>query len=364
MNREEALEAVRKKMQEKKGRKVDPTRLTIPNAKPKDVFKYKFYVLPPLQAGDTCATGKASKTMDLWNTPVGTHWINRRPYECPRIHDGERCAFCQLGFDLLSETDDKKMRSQIARSYLSAAYYPVNVWFPSYASTPEELRDKVLWFALPKTVYDIMEATIMRDENADTEDPQAYGLFYLPEEAYVFQLEVKNQGGFNDYKSSKFLPNTRGPMVKSGNGQLDSATMQKILARRHDIFTKYAARDAETLERLAKQVMREESKPEIVGDRPTLPDATQEDVEELVENVEMAPEVETTETTEGLLQEPEEVVKSTSTPVKTSATASSISKTAVTTKVAKMEPVTDPDDEDLAKLLRDIHTTKSTKHSN
>lgn len=258
MDRNAALDEVRKRMLAKKGgRQRDVAEWKPPTAKPNEELKFKFIVLPPLNQGDACATGKASKTMDLYHNTVGTHWINNRPYECPRIHDGAECAFCSLGFDLLSNTDDDQMRKDIAKSYLPRTYYPVNVYFPPFQSTPEELRGQVRWYSLPKTLNDIMSQTLMKDSPGDPEDPQAHGFFYLPEESYVFQLEARLQAQFNDYKKSKFLYNTRGPIVKkAGSNDPDMAAIEKILAQRHDLFTKFAPRDPEVLKKLADAVLK------------------------------------------------------------------------------------------------------------
>jgi hypothetical protein len=255
MDRNAALEEVRRKMREKKGgRARDPMQYIPPQVKENETFKLKFYVLPPLQVDDQCASGQASRTMDLWYVMAGTHWINQKPYECPRIHDGKECAFCQLGFDLLKDTDDEDTRKNIIKTYFPKQSWAVNIYFPPFESTPVELRGKVMWYALQKTVYDIMESTIMRDASNDEQDPQAYGLFYDPNDAYTFQLEVKHQGDYNDYKSSKFLPASKGPMIKKGN-EPDDTKIAEILNQRHDLFTKFAPRDAAKLAERAREVL-------------------------------------------------------------------------------------------------------------
>lgn len=258
MDRNAALEEVRKRMAAKKGgRQRDPNEWRPPQAKPNEELKFKFVVLPPLNQGDACANGKASKSMDFYHVTVGTHWINNRPYECPRIHDGVDCPFCSLGFDLLSNTDVEQTRKDIAKAYLPRTYYPVNIYFPPFQSTPEELRGQVKWYAMQKTVNDIMVQTLMKDTPGDSIDPQAYGFFYLPDESYVFQLEIHPQSQFNDYKKSRFLPNTRGPIVKkAGTNDGDPEAIAKILAMRHDLFTKYPARDVEALKKLADAVLK------------------------------------------------------------------------------------------------------------
>jgi hypothetical protein len=356
MDRQEALEAVRKKMREKKGtRAKDPMQFVPPQVKPNEVFKYKFYVLPQLQADDVCATGKASRSMDLWYTTAGTHWINKKPLECPRIHDNGKCKFCQLGFDLLSETDDEVQRKNIVKTYLARSSYVVNIYFPPYSSTPQELRGKVMWYAMPKTVFDIMEATVMRDASADELDPQAYGLFYSPENAYVFQLEIKHQGNYNDYKQSKFLHSSYGPMIKNKDGDLD-ASMPKVLAQRHDLFLKFAERDGEALAKLADQVLKGE--PE--SDR-SMADASSTTETQPVNDTSSVPN--TTSSDSGtLIDEPEDTSAQQKTKLATTQQ-KQVAKPATTVKQATLtaqrpvqqKPASDtPDDEELTRLLADI----------
>lgn len=328
MDRNAALEEVRKRMAAKKGgRQRDQNEWRPPQAKPNEELKFKFVVLPPLNQGDTCATGKASKTMDFYHVTVGTHWINNRPYECPRIHDGVDCPFCSLGFDLLSNTDVEETRKNIAKAYLPRTYYPVNIYFPPFQSTPEELRGTVKWYAMQKTVNDIMVQTLMKDTPGDAIDPQAYGFFYLPEESYVFQLEIHPQSQFNDYKKSRFLPNTRGPIVKkAGSNDADNDAIAKILALRHDLFTKYPARDVEALKKLADAVLKG-------GGEAAESESKAADDDKLVE-----PEVKTEVKTEAKKETP-----------KTEAVKTAPAKTATTppvkpaTKPAAAAPVDDPE---------------------
>lgn len=259
MNRNEALEEVRRRMQKKSGGGFtkDPMQFSPKQVKDGETAKYKFYVLPPLEQGDACATGKASKTMDLWYVTVGTHWINRRPYECPRHHDDANCPYCQLGFDLLKDCDDQDSKRNIISNYLAKSSHVVNIYFPPLESNPPELRGKVMWYSLPKAAFDAMEKAIMHDGSAeDSDDPVAYGLFYDPNDAYVFQLEVNHKGGFNEYSASKFLVKTKGPIARKQDGSADQVAIDKLLAVRHDIFTKYPARDANVLQAKVDEVLR------------------------------------------------------------------------------------------------------------
>lgn len=356
LDRNSALEEVRKRMLAKKGgRARDPMQFSAPKVDVGAELKLKFYVLPSVIEGDQVASGNASRNMDLWYIVTGTHWINNKPSECPRIHDGNDCAFCQLGFDLLKGTDDDEERKGIIKTYFPKQSWVVNIYFPAYESTPQDLRGKVMWYAMPKTVFDIMESTIMRDASKDETDPQAYGLFYDPNDAYVFQLDVRHQGGYNEYKSSKFLPATRGPMVKvkgANANQLDEATMTTILTQRHDLFTKFAARSSEVMAKLAGEVLHGEpdrSRDEIRPASKPTPPAVVED--KLVE------------------EEPIEQPKSKpAAPTHSAATAASkpVVRPTVATKVVSPPAVTpkpsqvteDTPDDELAKLLNDIRNNK------
>lgn len=336
LDRNAALEEVRKRMREKKGgRARDPMQFSAPQVKAGEELKLKFYVLPAVQEGDTIATGKPSKNMDLWFMLAGTHWINNKPYECPRIHDGEECRFCQLGFDLLKGTDDDDQRKNIVKTYFPKQSWVVNVYFPPYSSTPQDLRGKVMWYAMPKTVFDIMESTIMREASRDELDPQAFGLFYEPNDAYVFQLDIKHQGGYNEYKSSKFLPATRGPIIKvKDSAEMDEVAVANVLSQRHDLYTKFAPRDADALAKRAQEVLHGE------------PDRAAK-----------APVVE-----EDALVEAEPVAKPVA-PVSSKPVAPVSSKPAVTAKPAAPEkkgPTISEDtpDDELAKLLNDIRNPK------
>ena len=347
MDRNEALEEVRKRMAAKKGGRVrDPFQFNAPQAKPGEELKYKFYVLPGLNEGETCANGVASRNMELWYNPVGTHWINQRPYECPRAHDGVDCPFCQLGFDLLKDTDDDETRRSIIKTYLARNSFAVNIYFPPFESTPPDLRGKVMWYSMPKTIFDVMEATIMKNTAGDDTDPQAYGLFYDPMDAYVFQLDIRKQGEFNDYKQSKFLPSTKGAMIKNKDGEAVEAAIAKVLAMRHDLFTKFAARDAALLRQRADEILKPEpdrKSAQVVEDK-----MVEETVAETIAEPETAP-----------VAKPVTQAKPTTQATAKPATQAKPTTQATAKPAAKATPVvSEPDDEELTRLLNDIRTGK------
>jgi hypothetical protein len=338
MKRNEALEEVRKRMQKKSGGFTkDPMQFAPKQVKEGETAKYKFYVLPPLEHGDACVTGKASKSMDLWYITAGTHWINRRPFECPRQHDGGDCPYCSLGFELLKDCDDPESRQNIVKNYLSRSNHVVNIYFPPFESNPPELRGKVMWYQLPKAAYDAMEKTIMRDDSSDdSDDPVASGLFYDPENAYVFQLEVGHKGGYNEYSASKFLVKSKGPMIKNKDGAADFTAIEKVLNARHDLYIKYAPRDAAALQAKVDEVLRgkngdtdDESEEAITPSKPVQTRSTQNEKT----NNEMA---------DRLIDE---------LPV---ATSKPTQPTAQQTKSVKAQSSDDISDDELDKLLKEI----------
>lgn len=346
MDRDAQLAEVRKRMMAKKsGRQRDPLEFRPPSVQSgQPELKLKFIVLPPLSQGEVCAGGKASKSMDLWYIPVGTHWINNKPYECPRVHDNEECDYCQLGFDLLKDTEDEQMRKDIIKVYMPRTASAINVYFPHYSSNPEEVRGKVMWYAAQKTVFDVMSKTLMRDASKDDQDPQAYGFFYLPEDSYVFQLAINHKGGFNDYTSSKFLPNTKGPMIKKKDGTIDQAEIDAVLAQRHDLYTKYAVRDGAVLSKLSKAALNGAPDREEVAEQESRPAKS-----EAKPASASKPVVQESTDDDELLPPSKSVTEST----KKAASQPAASKPAAPTKSAP--PIAD-DDPDLQALLKDIQS--------
>lgn len=250
-DRKEMLRKVREKMNQRKGgRQKDPHEWRAPKVAEGKELKIKCYVLPPISPGDTVESGLAEGDMQgLFYYQVGDHWINKKKLPCPRAYDNDDCPYCQLGFDLMKETDDKKARSELARTYLPKTSYVVNLYFPPFKSTPEDLRGKVFYYAAPKTIFDKFDECLNRDDDGgDPDNPEPYGLFYEPNEAYPFLIHITAKGEYNDYNSCKFLAAGRGPILE------DSQKLQAILDQRHDIPSKYPARTPENLKTLSKIV--------------------------------------------------------------------------------------------------------------
>lgn len=197
--------------------------------------KYTFFILP------------GTDSMNLWYYQHGYHWIDNKRLECPRLHDDMLCPMCDYAFGLFKETDVKEERRMIAKKFLPRSTYAVNIYFPDYDSTPEKVRGQVMWFSMPQTVYDICEGVIFRDGPGDGPDPEPFGIFYEPNEAYPFTLIVKHKGGFNNYESSRFV-NSKHPISK------DSAKIPEILEARHDIPSKFAPRDVEALQAIVDRL--------------------------------------------------------------------------------------------------------------
>jgi hypothetical protein len=254
------LDKIRAKMKEKgRGHFQDPDEFRPPSAKPGEKITYRFFILPPLSKGEKCAGGVASQDMDLYYVQNGNHWVQKKPYPCPRVHDGEECDVCNIGFERMNETQDKKEKSTIARNYLPQVRNAMNIYFLSSDSNPEELRGKNKWFNAPKQVIDICDACLNRDDAGDPEDPQAYGVFFNEQAAYVFQLEITKQGDYNEYKASKFLASV-GPTPiaakKEGNQRVPlTEKIQEILNGRFDLYTKFDPRDKKKIAELAQKLL-------------------------------------------------------------------------------------------------------------
>jgi len=256
MSKEELLAKVRAKMKEKSGNRKDVNEFRPPKVEEKKEQELYFRVLPELQKGDVCASGVAEGSCDLWFYPNGNHWFQKEKLECPRVYGVGDCPICNFGFELLEDEDDKQARSTIAKNYLSRAYNAVNVYFEKYDRNPEELRGKVMWFNLPKTVFDIMDACINNDDPGDEMEPKACGLFYDPDESYIFKLHIKHKSGYNNYESSSFLAKSQSPLVALPDGSPDQQKIDQILAQRHYLPSKFPACDIDKLEGMLESMKR------------------------------------------------------------------------------------------------------------
>ena len=229
------LEKIRAAMKKKKGGIRDPHEWRADKAEDK-TLKWQFFILPPVE------------TMTLWHYQHGHHFIDGKSHECPRIHDDLPCPLCQFGFDLIKKTDVKEKRSAIAKALLPQQRYAVNIYFPPFESTQVDLRGKVLWYSMPQTVYNICEEVIFRDGPGSGPEPEPHGIFFEPMKAYAFILEAKKKGDYNNYESSHFS-NKKTPITSKGETKI-----QEILSMRHNIPTKFEARNIEALQAIVDRM--------------------------------------------------------------------------------------------------------------
>lgn len=244
----EDIARIRKLMQDKKGGgQKDPNEFRFPKAKENETLTYYIKFLPPVPSMG-----------DLWFYMNGSHFLDMKRLECPRIHEqGAECPLCQLGFQLMDGMD-KEQKSKIAKTYLARSYYGVNIYFPQSTNVQEDLRGKVFWANIPKTLYDKCEECILRDDGGSDDDPAPFGLFYSEKAGYVMKVVIKSKGGYNNYEESKFLVTTKGPLSK------DEAKIKEILSRRHDVPTKFAARDLAALQAKVDNILKKS--PTTAGD--------------------------------------------------------------------------------------------------
>ena len=227
---DEDIQKVRQRMLDRKGGSRDPNEYRFPKARGSEKHIARFRTLQPTES-----------MKGLWYYVNGSHYVNNKRLECPRIHDNEECPLCSLGFQLM-EDQSKEKRSAIAKAYISRKYYAINAYFPPFTDTPEDLRGKIFWINLSQTLYDKCEECIMRDSAGDDSDPQAFGNFYSPKSGYVLQVIVKSKNDYNSYEESKFLVSTKGPLHK------DESKIVEILGKRYDVPSKFQPRDMDALQ--------------------------------------------------------------------------------------------------------------------
>ncbi|MCK9281695.1 MAG: hypothetical protein M0P71_13800 [Melioribacteraceae bacterium] len=251
-DKQKLLDRMRAKQNEQSGFR-DPTEWRAPKLKGEEERNFRVIILPPLEKDDKCAGGTASETMDLYYRPHGHHFINKKRYECPRVHPEKGdCPLCTTGFDLMRETDDKKVRSSLAKEWLSQQNEAVNIYFENHKDNPEELRGKVLWWSLPQAIYLLCEKAFKSDDAGDDDNPQAHGLFFDPDEAFPLVINIKVKNDYNNYESSKFLGKAR-PIAAS------QKEIDEILEKRHDLMKKFDDRSIADLEKLLKDKLGETS---------------------------------------------------------------------------------------------------------
>lgn len=243
VDKQKLLDRMRQKQAEQSGFR-DLTEWRAPKLKSPEEKSFRVIILPPLEQGDPCVGGTASESMDLYYRVFGYHLINKKRYECPRVHPEKGdCPLCSTGFDLMKETDDKKVRSGLAKEWLSQQNFAINIYFENHKDNPEDLRGKVFWWSLPNAVQMICDKAFKSDDAGDDDNPKAHGLFFDPNDAFPLIIEIKVKNDYNNYEGSKFLGKSR--PIAATQEEIDA-----ILAKRHDVMKKFEARDIKALEKL------------------------------------------------------------------------------------------------------------------
>lgn len=252
--------AIRKKIKEsQQGKFNDPDEFKPAKAtSPTEALKYHFFILPPVQAGDILnKSGQATRSQEQFFVPHGDHWVNNKPYPCPRMWDGSDCEICQFGFDLMKEDKckvDKNYKTKVVQTWMPASYNMINIYFPNVSVNPEELRNRVLYYNAPKTIIDICMACLMRDDEGDPELPSAYGVFFDELKAFKFEMRVLKDGNNNSYKTSQFFPKPQ-PLAKNEDGTPKMAAIEAILKLRHDLFSKIEKPDRENIKKAFRSMV-------------------------------------------------------------------------------------------------------------
>lgn len=235
------VEAIRKRLKQSMGGRIkDPDKFKPEKAEsPSKPIKYRFFILPPLQKGDVLKSGTVNRTMRQFFIQHGEHWVNNKPTPCPRVWDGSDCPVCQHGFDMIRDEKDQAKRSEIRSLYMPSSYCTVNIYFPPWDGNPEELRGKVKYYDAPKSCFDIWSEALLRDDKGDPEEPQAHGIFFDENAAFLFQLEVLKNGSNNGYKTSKFVTSDGEPVPMVGKrGQPNKKGIETLLTLRHNLWDK------------------------------------------------------------------------------------------------------------------------------
>jgi len=246
------VEAIRKRLKQSMGGKFnDPDQFRPDNAKSAtEPLKYRFFVLPPLMKGDVLKSGTVENTMDQFFIAHADHWIHNKPTPCPRVWDNSDCPICTEGFDLLKDETDEETRRAIVKQWMPTTYYMVNVYFTKWEGNPEDLRGRVKFYNAPKTCFDIWTAALLRDDKGDEDEPQAHGVFFDENAAFLFQLESLKQGKNNSYKTSKFITTDGIPIPMIGKkGEPNEKNIAKLLTLRHNLWDKIEVPTEEKIQR-------------------------------------------------------------------------------------------------------------------
>lgn len=247
------IEAIRRKLAESRGKKADPDEFRPKKAENETPLKYRFFILPPFQQGEKIKGGPASKGMDQFFITHAQHWIQDRPHPCPRIYDGTECAICKEGYTQLAENkgDDEAVK-RIYKEWMPNQYYMVNIYFPEWVKlNPDELKGKVKYYNAPKTCFDLFANCLIKEESSE-EEPEAHGIFFDENAAFLFELQVTKKGRSNNYAQSKFLANNGVPQPMTKEGY---PSVKEVLAQRLNLFDKVQKPDPKVIQKLAKALL-------------------------------------------------------------------------------------------------------------
>lgn len=266
------IETIRQQVKKKTGGfERDPDEFRPPKAGDGKELHYRFFILPPFTKGDKLVNGPASQSMDnVFFVEDGQHFIDNRPYGCPRVIEKEQCPLCDYGFKLMADvkeepalTDDQKKEqsSKIRRDLVASGYKKINIYFPTGKlgeKNPEELRGRVMWMNASHQVFTPMWECLSRDDDGGDElDRKPFGVFFDEEEAYLFDLKITKNFSYNSYEGSKFVTTDtikKIPIVYGPGLKPDHEGIQAVLARRHDLFSKLAKIDGPALERIVSNL--------------------------------------------------------------------------------------------------------------
>ena len=245
------INAMRKKLiQQSSGRVVDPDEFRPKkNESTTEPIKYRFYILPPLMQGDELKSGTVTKTMDMFYIKHGSHWIDSKPYPCPRVAGSpDKCPICQCGFDLMKEEKDEDARRKIRTDWMPSENYLVNVFFTNWKNNPEELRGKVKFFNATATCFKMWSQALERvDSGGDSDEPEAFGAFFDENNASLFELSVLKQGNYNSYITSSFRKEKPGPMIIGEDGKASAKGLATLLKCRINLWDKIQVPDVGVL---------------------------------------------------------------------------------------------------------------------
>ena len=226
-----------------------------------DSLRYRMFILGPYQQGNQLRTGPAQQGMDFYVIPEHLHWINNKPYACPRHHGGGSCRFCDHAFSLLKEVDqeDKEAKKKIYSTWLPQVNYLANIYMTPWSKNPQELHNRVMWTKFTKPVVDILQACFDRPDAGPADDIQAFGPFFDEMGGFIFELTATIMGQTTSFKTSSFVKDgglgngVPYPIVHNG-GQYDPNIIQAILNARHDLHSKLMPVDLAAIDGVMEQI--------------------------------------------------------------------------------------------------------------